>query len=121
MDPARARVDRERRGQVVQQEALAVGGENKAKADIADAEALLAIKRAEALKKGDFNKAQEIVQDDGEKVWKAKVMRSLTGTMADLSTEARQVESSRTLSAKEKRERLDDINARRRQVAESVR
>lgn len=38
---------------VQEQEALAVYGENKAKADIADAEAQLAIKRAEAQKKGE--------------------------------------------------------------------
>jgi flotillin len=52
----------EQRIYVQEQEALAVGGENKAKADIADAEAQLAIKRAEALKKGEVAKRQAEVE-----------------------------------------------------------
>ncbi len=47
---------------VQEQEALAVSGENKAKADIADAEALLATKRAEALRKGEVAKRQAEVE-----------------------------------------------------------
>lgn len=47
---------------VQEQEATAVSGENKAKADIADAEAILAIKRAEALKKGEVAKRQAEVE-----------------------------------------------------------
>ncbi|HOK65603.1 MAG TPA: SPFH domain-containing protein [Anaerohalosphaeraceae bacterium] len=43
---------------VQQQEALAVSGENKAKADIAESEAQLAIRRAEALRKGEVAKRQ---------------------------------------------------------------
>ncbi len=52
----------EQRIYVQQQEALAVGGENKAKADIADAEALLAIKKAEALQKGEVARRQAEVE-----------------------------------------------------------
>ena len=47
---------------VQQQEALAVSGENKAKADIADAEAVLAIKRAEALQRGEVARRQAEVE-----------------------------------------------------------
>ncbi len=47
---------------VQQQEATAVAGENKAKADIADAEATLAIKEAEALQKGEVAKRQAEVE-----------------------------------------------------------
>jgi flotillin len=47
---------------VQEQEALAVAGENKAKADIADAEAQLAMKRAEAEKKGEVAKRQAEVE-----------------------------------------------------------
>ena len=43
---------------VQQQEALAVTGENKAKADIAEAEAVLAMRQAEALQKGEVAKRQ---------------------------------------------------------------
>jgi len=43
---------------VQQQEALAVSGENKAKADIAESETQLAISRAEALRKGEVAKRQ---------------------------------------------------------------
>ncbi len=46
----------EQRIYVQGQEALAVAGENKAKADIANAEAELAIKRAEAMKQGEVAK-----------------------------------------------------------------
>jgi flotillin len=47
---------------VQEQEALAVSGENKAKADIAESEALLAIKRAEALRKGEVARRQAEVE-----------------------------------------------------------
>ncbi|MCE5185396.1 MAG: hypothetical protein LLF76_04640 [Planctomycetaceae bacterium] len=47
---------------VQEQEALAVSGENRAKADIADADALLAIKKAEALKKGEVARRQAEVE-----------------------------------------------------------
>ncbi|MCD6394478.1 MAG: flotillin family protein [Planctomycetes bacterium] len=47
---------------VQQQEATAIAGENKAKADIANAEATLAIKEAEALQKGEVAKRQAEVE-----------------------------------------------------------
>jgi len=52
----------EQRIYVQEQEALAVSGENKAKADIANAEAVLAMKRAEALQKGEVAKRQAEVE-----------------------------------------------------------
>jgi flotillin len=52
----------EQRVFVQQQEALAVNGENKAKADIADAEAVLAMKRAEALQRGEVARRQAEVE-----------------------------------------------------------
>jgi len=52
----------EQRIYVQEQEALAVAGENKAKADIAAAEALLAIRQAEALQKGEVAKRQAEVE-----------------------------------------------------------
>jgi flotillin len=54
----------DRRIYVHQQEAEAVGGENAAKADIAAAEAELAIKEAEAFKRGEVakNEAQVLIQ-----------------------------------------------------------
>lgn len=47
---------------VQQQEAQAIAGENNAKADIADAEATLAIKEAEALQKGEVAKRKAQVE-----------------------------------------------------------
>lgn len=52
----------EQRIYVQEQEALAVSGENKAKADIAAAEALLAMRQAEALQKGEVAKRQAEVE-----------------------------------------------------------
>ncbi|ACL06747.1 band 7 protein [Desulfatibacillum aliphaticivorans] len=52
----------DRRIYVQQQEAEAVGGENKAKADIADADAQLAIKQAEAKRQGEVAKRQAEVE-----------------------------------------------------------
>ena len=52
----------DRRIYVQQQEAEAVGGENKAKADIADVDAILAIKQAEALQRGEVAKRQAEVE-----------------------------------------------------------
>jgi flotillin len=47
---------------VQQQEAMAIDGENKAKADIADAQATLAMKEAEAFRKGEVAKRQAQVE-----------------------------------------------------------
>lgn len=52
----------EQRIYVQEQEALAVAGENKAKADIAAAEALLAMRQAEAMQKGEVAKRQAEVE-----------------------------------------------------------
>jgi flotillin len=52
----------EQRIYVQEQEALAVSGENKAKADIAAAEALLAMRQAEAFQKGEVAKRQADVE-----------------------------------------------------------
>jgi flotillin len=52
----------EQRIYVQEQEALAVSGENKAKADIAAAEALLAMRQAEAFQKGEVAKRQAEVE-----------------------------------------------------------
>lgn len=48
----------EQRVYVQEQEALAIAGENKAKADIAAAEALLAMRQAEAMQKGEVARRQ---------------------------------------------------------------
>jgi len=57
-EKGRKKAEADRRVYVQQQEASAVGGENAAKADIADAEALLAIKQAEASQRGEVAKRQ---------------------------------------------------------------
>ncbi|MEN6307861.1 MAG: SPFH domain-containing protein [Anaerohalosphaeraceae bacterium] len=56
------KAESEQRIYVQEQEALAVSGENKAKADIAAAEALLAMRQAEALQKGEVAKRQAEVE-----------------------------------------------------------
>ena len=56
------KAEAEQRIYVQEQEALAVTGENKAKADIADAEAVLAMRQAEALQKGEVAKRQAEVE-----------------------------------------------------------
>ena len=62
-EKGKKKAEAERRVYVEQQEASAVAGENKAKADIAEAEAVLAIKKADAFKRGEVAKraaAEEI-------------------------------------------------------------
>ncbi len=56
------KAESEQRIYVQDQEAVAVTGENKAKADIAASEALLAMRRAEALQKGEVAKRQAEVE-----------------------------------------------------------
>lgn len=54
------KADSGRRVYVQQQEAMAIAGENTAKADIADSEALLSIKKAEAYKRGEVAKREAV-------------------------------------------------------------
>ncbi|NLA73938.1 MAG: flotillin family protein, partial [Deltaproteobacteria bacterium] len=63
-EKGKKKADAERRVYVQQQEASAVAGENAAKADIAESEALLAIKKADAFMRGEVAKraAQEEIQ-----------------------------------------------------------
>jgi len=61
-DKGKKRAEADKRIYVQQQEAEAVGGENKAKADIADVDAILAIKQAEALQRGEVAKRQAEVE-----------------------------------------------------------
>ena len=61
-EKGRKQADADKRVYVQEQEAMAVAGENKAKADIADAEAQLAVKQAEALRKGEVAKRDAIVE-----------------------------------------------------------
>jgi len=58
----RKTAEADRRIYVQQQEAQAVGGENKAKADIADVNAVLAVKEAEALQQGEVAKREAQVE-----------------------------------------------------------
>jgi len=59
-EKGKKKAEAERRVYVQQQEATAVSGENTAKADIADSEALLAVKKAEAYKRGEIAKREAI-------------------------------------------------------------
>ena len=62
-EKGKKKAEAERRVYVEQQEASAVAGENTAKADIAESEAILAIKKADAFKRGEVAKraaAEEI-------------------------------------------------------------
>jgi flotillin len=61
-EKGRKQADADKRIYVQEQEAMAVAGENKAKADIADAEAMLAVKQAEALKTGEVAKRDAVVE-----------------------------------------------------------
>ena len=61
-EKGKKKAEAEKRVYVQQQEALAVSGENTAKADIANAEAELAIKKAEALKRGEVAKREAMVE-----------------------------------------------------------
>lgn len=81
----------EQRVYVQEQEALAVSGENKAKADIADAEALLAIKRAEALKKGEV--AKRVAEVEIQKAqYLAEQQRLNAEVIVQQETEKRKIE-----------------------------
>ena len=61
-EKGRKQADADKRIYVQEQEATAVSGENKAKADIADADAFLAVKQADALKRGEVAKRDAEVE-----------------------------------------------------------
>jgi flotillin len=59
-EKGKKKAEADRRIYVQEQEASAVGGENAAKADIAEAEAILAIKKADAYRRGEVAKREAI-------------------------------------------------------------
>lgn len=61
-EKGKKKAEADRRVYVQQQEAQAVGGENLSKADIADANAQLAVKQAEALQRGEVAKREAEVE-----------------------------------------------------------
>ena len=73
-----------------------------------------------ALKAGDVQEAQAIRASDGDKLKKHGLVLAGKQSMAQLSAMARRIEADKTLSAQDKREKLDAINAKKDRIARRV-
>ena len=73
-----------------------------------------------AVKSGDMDKAREIQQDEAPKLRNRLAIANAKRQIAELGQQAKRIEGSRLLSADQKREQLDAIEARKHQVAQRV-
>lgn len=71
----------------------------------------------DALKRGDTEKAAQIREEEGDNLLARRRVTHAKEQLAKINQQARMVEASRTLSADEKRQRLDVIEERRDRVA----
>lgn len=74
----------------------------------------------EAIKTGDTTRAQKIQQEDGPKLHSRLAVDHAKVQMSELSRQAKKVESSKVLSAEQKREQLDVISGRKDEIAKRV-
>jgi len=73
-----------------------------------------------AVKSGDMEKAREIQQDEAPKLRNRLAVAHAKQRVAELGQQAKRIESSRQMPADEKRQRLEEIEARKHQVAQRV-
>lgn len=73
-----------------------------------------------AVKSGDMDKAREIQQDEAPKLRNRLAIANAKRQIAELGQQAKRIEGNRLLSADQKREQLDAIEARKHQVAQRV-
>jgi hypothetical protein len=74
----------------------------------------------DALKRGDTEKAAQIREEEGGNLLARRRVTHAKEQLAKINQQARMVEASRTLSADEKRVRLDEIEERRNRVAQTA-
>jgi hypothetical protein len=74
----------------------------------------------QALKMGDRDQAAEILDDEREKIKKYAAVERVKRAEAALAARAKLVESSRTLTAEQKREQLDAIDRRKDELARRI-
>jgi len=104
-EKGKKKADAERRVYVQEQEAEAISGENKAKADIAESEAILAIKQADAHKRGEvakraaleeIQKAQYLAEQErlkAEQVVQKEIEKQLIEIAAEAEAEKKRREA----------------------------
>lgn len=73
-----------------------------------------------AVKSGDMDKAREIQEQEAPKLRNRLAIANAKRQIAELGQQAKRIEGNRLLSADQKREQLDAIEARKHQVAQRV-
>lgn len=74
----------------------------------------------EALKRGDYDRAREIQEEDGDKLRQYKRIERVKRTESEIAIRIKQIERSPTLSGDEKRELIDRLKERKHLLARSV-
>jgi hypothetical protein len=75
----------------------------------------------DALKRGDREKAAQILTDEREKIQKYKMVETIKRRESLLSEQARRIEASKEIGGDEKRRRLDQIEQRKSDLARMLR
>jgi hypothetical protein len=72
----------------------------------------------DALKRGDLSKAKEIYEEEREKIRQYSRVEAVKRHEGVLNAQIRRIEASREMGGAEKRRRIDDLEARKHQMAQ---
>lgn len=72
----------------------------------------------DAVKRGDFGKAQEVLADEAEKISKYKLVETIKRGESDISSQIRVIEASKTMPGEQKRVRIDRLNDAKNKLAQ---
>ncbi len=74
----------------------------------------------DALKRGDKERAQSILEDERDKIHKHRAVEALKRRESAFNAQAKMIEASKTMSGEEKRRRLDAIQQRKSDLARAL-
>ena len=75
----------------------------------------------DALKRGDREKAAEVMKEEGDKIRKHNMVETIKRRESLLTAQARRIEASKEMAGDEKRRRLDQIEQRKSDLARMLR
>ncbi len=71
----------------------------------------------EAVKKGDRERARELLAEEGDKIRAYKAINKISDQVSEINRKIRQIDASRTLSAETKRKMIDQLSQRKNSIA----
>jgi hypothetical protein len=71
----------------------------------------------DAVKKGDRERARELMAEEGDKIRAYKAINKISDQVSEINRKIRQIDASRTLSAETKRKMIDQLSQRKNAIA----